>query len=160
MRALFLLTLLACGSDNGETGSTPVISDEDTRAIDLWDELSGYETWEQHADWTGIVASEDGTHGDFVSIWMNDTAAAAINTGGGGDLPEGSIIVKEGYNDEAGADMKGLTVMLKEEGWGDDGWFWAKFDTDGGGGIQLSGAASACSDCHASGQDAVLFTTW
>ena len=111
-----------------------------------------------------MVLSEDGTHGDYVSIWMNDTAAAAINSGGGGDLPEGSIIVKEGYNDVSGGgvgdELKGVTAMLKEEGWGDDGWFWAKFDTDRGGGVLLAGAVAACANCHAGGQDAVLFTTW
>ena len=164
MHGIYLLALLACGSDNEKSGSDSVISDEDARAIDLWDELSGYETWEQHSDWTGMVLSEDGTHGDYVSIWMNDAAAAAIDSGDGGDLPEGSIIVKEGYNDVPGGgvgdELKGLTVMLKEEGWGDDGWFWAKFDTDRGGGVQLAGAVAACANCHAGGQDAVLFTTW
>jgi hypothetical protein len=160
MRALFFLSLLACGSDKVDTGSGSVISDEDARAMDLWSDLDGYDTWEQHADWTGIVASSDGTHGDYVSIWMNDTAAATIHAEGGGDMPEGSIIVKEGYNDEAGADIKGVTVMLKEEGWGDDGWFWAKYDTDGSGGVQLAGAVSACAGCHAGGQDGVLFTSW
>ena len=160
MRALLLVTLLACGSDKSDSGSGGIISDEDARAIDLWGDLDGYDTWEQYADWTGVLASDDGTHGDYVSIWMNDTAAAAINAGGGGDMPEGAIIVKEGYNDDAGADMKGLTVMLKEEGWGDDGWFWAKFETDNSGDVVLAGGVSACADCHAGGQDGVLFTTW
>ena len=160
MHGIYLLALLACGSDNEKSGSDSVISDEDARAIDLWDELSGYETWEQHSDWTGMVLSEDGTHGDYVSIWMNDAAAAAIDSGDGGDLPEGSIIVKEGYNDEAVADMKGLTVMLKEEGWGDDGWFWAKYPTDGSGIATIAGTSSGCTGCHSTGQDSVRFTSW
>ena len=159
MRAVICLVILACGADKADSGSS-IISDEDSRAIGLWSDLEGYDTWEQHADWTGVVASEDGTHGDYVSIWMNDSAAATINAGAGEDMPEGAIIVKEGYSDEAGAEIGGLTVMLKEEGWGDDGWFWAKFAADGSGDVELAGSVSACAGCHASGQDGVLFTAW
>ena len=77
----------------------------------------------------GVSASEDGTHGASVQIWMNDLAADAIAAGDGADMPEGAILVKEGYGSEDGA-ANGITVMAKESGWGDDGWFWAKYAGD------------------------------
>lgn len=160
MRWSVLVLLMACGSNSADTGEGDGPSAEETRAVELWTELEGYETWEQHADWTGVVASEDGTHGDYVSIWMNDTAAAAINAGKGGELPEGAILVKEGYNDAEGTDLKGFTVGIKEAGWGDDGWFWAKYDLDNPEPAQVAGSGNACSDCHAGGQDGVLFVSW
>ena len=160
MRAFVFLCLLACATDEGDSGSGGIISAEDAAAVDVWDEIQGYEEWEQHADWTGIVASEDGTHGDYVSIWMNDIAASAINAGDGGEMPEGAILVKEGYLDAEGTEFKGLTVMKKEAGWGDSGWFWAKYDPENPDPAQLAGEVSACSGCHAGGQDSVLFATW
>jgi hypothetical protein len=75
-------------------------------------------------------------------------------------MPEGAILVKEGYKDADGAESKGITVMLKEAGWGDDGWFWTKYPADGSGESVLAGSPNACTDCHEDGQDSVLFTTW
>jgi hypothetical protein len=142
------------GSDTGEVNAAGV------RADALWQSLEGYADWAQHSDWTGIQASDDGTHGAFVSIWMNDLAAGALAAADGADMPEGAIFVKEGYQDADGAEIKGLTVMLKEAGWGDDGWFWAKYPTDGSGVATVAGDASSCSSCHSSGQDSVRFTSW
>jgi hypothetical protein len=164
LRILFFLTPLlfaACGdgtkSDAEETGEIDAAVE---RAETLWQEMDGYADWAQHSDWTGVAASEDGTHGAFVSIWMNEVAATALAAADGADMPEGAIFVKEGYTDEAGADLKGITVMIKEADWGDDGWFWAKYPTDGSGVASLAGSVSGCNGCHSTGQDSVRFTSW
>ena len=163
MRYLVLPTLLlACGkadNDPDTSADSGAISAEDQRAADLWAELEGYSEWQQHEDWMGVSASEDGTHGAFVQIWMNDLAADAIAAGDGADMPEGAILVKEGYGSEDGA-ANGITVMAKESGWGDDGWFWAKYAGDGSGSVQLAGSVNGCTGCHSGGQDSVLFVTW
>ena len=152
--------VLACATKDDTSPDTSELSPEDERAAQPWEEMSGYSDWDQHADWTGVVASEDGTHGPFVSIWMNDVASDAIAAADGADLPEGAILVKEGYADEGAESANGITVMVKESGWGDDGWFWAKFAGDGSGDIQLAGSVSGCTGCHSSGQDSVKFVTW
>lgn len=164
MRILFFLTpvvFAACGADpqtdDQETGG---LDAEAVRAEALWQEMDGYSDWAQHSDWTGIAASEDGTHGAFVSIWMNEVAATALAAADGADMPEGAIFVKEGYTDEAGADLKGITVMIKEADWSDDGWFWAKYPTDGSGVATLAGSVGGCAGCHSTGQDSVRFTSW
>jgi hypothetical protein len=161
---LFLAPIVfaACGTDTKSDDSTDSGEEnaEQDRADQLWLDLEGYSDWAQHTDWTGVVASEDGTHGAFVSIWMNDIAATAIAAADGADMPQGAIIVKEGYSDAAGAELGGITVMLKESGWGDDGWFWAKYPTDMSGTANLAGSPSGCTGCHTSGQDSVRFTTW
>ena len=158
-----LIPLLGCSggktTDDTSTDSGGM-SAEDQRATDLWSELSGYESWDQLEEWTGIVASDDGTHGAFVSIWMNNLAAETIAAGGGTDMPAGAILVKEGYSDAEGAESKGITVMVKESGWGDDGWFWAKYPADDSGVAVLAGSVNGCTGCHSSGQDSVRFASW
>lgn len=159
---LLLLPLaLACG-DKDDTGA------DDTGAVDadlataqqIWTEIVGYDGWNQTAEWTGVQESADGTHGSHVQIWLNDDAYDVIAAGAGGELPDGSILVKEGYSDSSGATVNAVTVMKKIAGYdaehGD--WFWVNYDLDGS--VNLYGQVSGCYGCHSSGQDFVLFTTW
>ena len=158
-----LIPLLGCSGGKSTDDTSPDtagVSPEDQRATELWEELTGYESWDQLEDWTGIVASDDGTHGAFVSIWMNSQAADTIAAGDGSEMPSGAILVKEGYSDAEGAESKGITVMVKESGWGDDGWFWAKYPADGSGVAVLAGSVNGCTGCHSAGQDSVMFATW
>ena len=75
-------------------------------------------------------------------------------------MPEGAIIVKEGYDDVDGTIVTGVTVMSRESGWGDSGWFWAKYDPADPEPAQYAGEVSGCTGCHSAGQDSVMFTTW
>jgi len=157
------LVLAACATDT-KGGDDAVDSGgpdaAELRAADLWPDLEGYADWAQHEDWTGVVASEDGSHGPHVSIWMNQLAADAIAAADGGAMPEGAILVKEGYSDAEGTDSNGITVMLKEADWGDDGWFWAKYKAGTDGEVALAGSPTACTGCHSTGQDSVRFVSW
>ncbi|MCB9780912.1 MAG: cytochrome P460 family protein [Alphaproteobacteria bacterium] len=162
--ALSAGSLVGCGDKDGDTG---VGDDGDSKddanlatAQALWTEIDGYEGWSQTADWIGIQPSVDGTHGDYVQIWANTTAYGTITGGGGGDMPDGAVLVKEGYDDETGSTLTGITVMKKVDGFDADNgdWFWAKYQADGT--IELYGSVSGCSGCHSSGQDYVQFETW
>lgn len=148
------LLLAACTSksdgDSGESGEDAVLADE------LWSAMSGYEDWGQLEDWTGVVASSDGTHGDHVQIWANEVAVAALSAGS--PVPDGGIIVKAGYDDADGSSLRGLTAMQKIEGYSadSDDWFWAQFDAASGA-ASMAGAPSGCTGCHSAYDDYTAF---
>ena len=143
--------LTACvGGGDGKTGEDPL-------AGELWEEIQGYQSWAQHANWSGIQSSAS-THGPYVQIWYNDTTEAAEAGEQGSGMPDGSILVKEGYLDEEGTDLKAITVMKKLEGFDPDkgDWYWASYAADGS--VFTSGASDFCSSCHAAAEnDYVLF---
>lgn len=132
-----LLALAACASLG-----TPA---DEAHVSDLWERMQGYENWEQVEGWEGIVFSVDGTHGQYVQIWANDVAMGDLAA-----LPVGSIVVKEGYSDEAGDGLKAITVMERREaGYDPDNgdWFWGRYGADGS--PTHAGRVGFCSDCHA-----------
>ena len=104
MEVYYAFLLLACGDDTKDTG----VSEEDAA---LWEEnfrLFGLATIE---NWTGVNAS-DSVHGVAMQTWYNDTAYEGLMQGEEA-MPNGSIIVKEGYADAEGSDINAITVMKK-----------------------------------------------
>lgn len=159
------LLLAACsgGEDTEPTSSdtdTLDTSDADVQlALELEALIDGYTGWQQLEAWTGIVYSEDGTHGDYVQIWYNDVAFDTVETGGGGGMADGAILVKQGYSDEDGTQKNNLTVMWKNSEYaGSTGWFWANWSSEGV--LNAYGEPNGCVSCHASGQDYVTTATW
>ncbi|RME20870.1 MAG: hypothetical protein D6798_19450 [Deltaproteobacteria bacterium] len=160
LSTLALIPLLAaCGDKGGDDTGGAVDADLAT-AQDIWSEIAGYDSWNQTADWTGIQESADGTHGSHVQIWLNDLAYDTIEAGAGGDMPDGAILVKEGYSDSSGASLNAITAMKKISGFDSEhgDWFWVNYSEDGT--VNMYGSESACYGCHESGQDYVRFTTW
>lgn len=144
---MLMLLSMACG-----TGGDAEV---DALTQTVQDELdAGYEDWGQVAEAEGIVESAS-VHGSHVQIWFNDDALGTIDAAGGEDLPAGSMIVKQGYNDADGTDLGDLTVMYKDAAFG---WFWYSETADGE--VKEAGAVDMCSNCHAGGQDMVLVTSW
>lgn len=138
-----LVALSACSKDE-PTDSAGALSEEELATM-LWDEIQGYESWDTPESWPENSVSADGTHGAYVSIYINDVEAA-----GGGD---GAIIVKKGYDSAEGADPKdGVTVMWKTADFeSESGWFWAKYDDAGE--ASVTGEAGACTGCHSASSD-------
>ncbi len=154
LRCTPLLLTLACAEKGADSA--------DGAALALWDEIQGYSAYEQHPDFAGIQVSEDGTHGPFVQVWLNPTAAGAAAGGGSETMPDGAIVVKEGYDDGAGTSLRSITVMKKVDGSDPDhgDWLYAAFTENGS--VQTSGADAAdyCSGCHSVGQDYIRAFTW
>jgi len=117
-------------------------------------DMQGYVSWGQHADWTGIVESTDGTHGSHVQIWFDDAFLGALAEGGGAAMPEGAVAVKQGYHDAAGDDLGKLLAHQRQS---DGHLFYAVWDD---GELENYGRPDACTDCHALGQDEVMAVTW
>jgi hypothetical protein len=149
--SLFGLSLLiGCGEKAEEEAS------EDQRlAEDLWADIGDYSSWDQPASWEGLQPSES-THGLSVSIWLNEVASQALTNEEA--IPTGGIIVKEGFNDAEGTNLKSITVMKKVDGYNSNAgdWFWAAYGGDGT--VNVSGADDFCISCHAGGDDYVMFT--
>lgn len=154
---MMLLSLTACGSDakgDGDTG----LSAGSAKAEELRGLIDGHESWPQRVD--GITPSGNG-HGAFVQNWLNTTADAHVAMGDGSAMPDDAILVKQGYSDEAGAELGNLTVMWKTEG----DWFWVAFNPAGDV-IQEGFTADVegpCSGCHTSDpgqQDLVISYDW
>src|SRR5687767_11780408 len=80
-------------------------------------------------------------HGREVAVFVNKPIADALAAPNPiRSWPEGSIIVKESYDED---DVVLLAVMEKRT----DGWYWAEYDGDGE--PIYSGKPQICTDCHA-----------
>jgi hypothetical protein len=132
-----LVVLAGCGDNQDPAGARELwrrIQAEDYRS---WPRAPGYET----------RRSSRAPHGNRVDIYINDTIASALVAGDALDAwPDGSLIVKDGFDD---SDLDLVAVMEKRLG----GWFWAEYDDEGD--ASYSGEPELCTDCHESGDDGV-----
>lgn len=116
-------------------------SEEDAAQADqLKEAMAGYADWETVP---GFDEWEQGTsvHGRVVRYFVNDVALDNM-----ADLPDGSIIVKEGYNRDRV--LQAVTVMQRIEGVDPENgdWFWARYSPSGE--LTHAGSVSMCIDCH------------
>lgn len=148
------LLLLGCAADtDGDlAGADPLQAEREALAEEVWADMAGYETWGQADPWTGIQPTSDGSHGDYVQIWLDDTALASL---GAAEAAVGSTVVKRAYADAEGAEpAAGLTVMRKldSEAVAETGWLWIALNAESGV-ISKAEDSGGCASCHASGTD-------
>lgn len=143
--------------DSGDSGDgSGGLSAEEQALLDtLQSAMTGYETWDQLGDHAGIEPRPGGPHGDYIETWLNSSAYDTVQAGGGTDMPAGAVLVKQGYDDEAGAQKRFLTAMMKDASYG---WFWVSWNNAGD--IAAIGQPSSCVSCHSAGQDMVRITSW
>jgi len=119
--------------------------DAPAEAASLWDRIHaapGFSTWRRAPGYATRRPSFT-AHSRAVDIYVNDVVSAALATPPPGPtrrLPDGSIIVKEGFG--GSGDRALVAVMEKREG----EWFWAEYDDAGE--PLFSGRPSVCLDCH------------
>lgn len=141
MRALTILILLTggCADDGGEF--LEQLREQDYRSFDR---APGWETPRQPA--------AGGPHGSFLDLYVNDTVAEAVAAAAPLDAwPEGSLIVKDAWADEAGQDLRFVAAMEKREG----RWFWAEYRGNDDAVVEAI-EPSQCTGCHDPGDDGVL----
>jgi len=157
VRTMVTMALLIAGCDGG--GDTDEGMTDQEIGEQIGQEIEGWEDWTTIEPWDGIQPSSDCTHGAYVEITFNDLAAQAY---GSDDLPDGSLIVKRGYDAPDGSEPRGfVTVMKKIDGYDPDtnDWFWLRIADDGTLSDDAIGKATFCSSCHAAGGTDYLLTT-
>jgi hypothetical protein len=132
-----LLGVLSCGDNQDDAGARALLARVKKEAYRSWDRPAGWETRRKSA----------APHGDAVDIYVNDVVVEALLTPNASRLwPEGSLIVKEGYDD---GELDLVAIMEKRS----DGWYFAEYDSDGD--PSYSGHPDTCIDCHKQGNDYV-----
>lgn len=157
-------SLAACQPDAAETGDEAAIPDEadtdaamavneaaqlpDTTETAVWNHLQEADYRANWDLWPGTDELYEGTepHGMLLTTYANATASTALAEGMVGDLPEGSIIVKENYMPDS--TFAAATVMMKVDGYNVDhqDWLFAKYQPDGT--VDAFGRAQGCQTCH------------
>lgn len=122
-----------------------------------------YQNWAPVPGQSDAAYPGESPHGAFLKMYLNRKAA-----GSPGNLPDGSIIIKENYEAD-GKTLAAITVMYRTKGYnqaaGD--WYWVKYNPDGTvatappekGSARLSGKPKGCIECHggAEGDDFAFF---
>jgi hypothetical protein len=118
-------------------------------AAELWTRIheAKYSTWDR-APGYAMRRPTEAPHSDAVEIFVNDVVATALVGPAITAWPDGSLIVKDGYDSDGDLDI--VAAMEKR---GSD-WFWVEWDASGE--SAYSGKPSICTDCHAPGADGVL----
>ena len=137
-----LLTTAGCAENQQAKDLLEQLQDDDYRA-----------TYARAPGWPdALMPSAGGPHGSHVDIYVNDILAEAIESGDQLTAwPDGSLIVKDGWNNAEGTDLKYVAAMEKR---GDD-WFWAEYDDADK--VEFAGYnLKTCTNCHDAGDDQVL----
>ena len=130
-------------AETPETGAAPEPTGEEIQAYVT--EENDYKNWELWPG-TGELDPGKGPHGDQITIYVSDSALSAIEEQAG-VMPEGSTVLKEGYDSEG--ELISVVVMHKVEGFDPEynDWFWLEYDADGE--IKAEGRVLSCQNCHA-----------
>lgn len=143
------LGLLMLGGCPVSPDGQPAAAREPTGA-DLFARLQSpvpYDQWARFPDAQGTLVSSF-PHGPMSRVFINNKVEQALSQFDG-ELPDGSIIVKENIGENPGEKAGMLTVMWKVKGFNPDGgdWFWAAMSPDGQ--ISAAGRVESCMNCHA-----------
>lgn len=89
-------------------------------------------------------------HTKVVKIYVNETALSVADKFPG-EMPEGSIIVKDNFTGDSvdsPGELGAVTVMYKVDGFNPDGndWWWGKIQPDGT--VDAAGTPAGCIGCH------------
>jgi hypothetical protein len=144
MRLEFALVVLAL------VFATACRENQDPQGADaLWQRISdkSYRSYRRAPGYASRTKS-NAPHGNEVEIFVNDTVSKTLDSQGALSWPDGSLIVKEGYDDTS---LALVAVMEKRNG----EWYWAEYDGEGN--TLYSGKPSICVNCHSgSSSDSVL----
>ncbi|MBI4557448.1 MAG: Ig-like domain-containing protein [Candidatus Hydrogenedentes bacterium] len=106
-----------------------------------------YDEWTQFPDAQGSFDSSP-PHGPKSRVFINGVVNDALAANFTGSLPDGSIIVKESFDENMVESGDSLTVMWKVDGFNPDAndWFWSMNSSDGK--VLAEGKIQGCISCH------------
>jgi hypothetical protein len=110
-------------------------------------ETDPFQDWARFPEAQGLIESA-APHGPFARVWINGPVEDVVLTGLGGNLPDGSIIVKENLGESTSEKADAWTIMWKVSGYDPDNndWFWANVTPDGD--VNAEGRVEGCITCH------------
>lgn len=156
-----VFTVIGCtGYDSGDPEPGPDTSGEaQPNATDLYEQITQEDNYKEWTLWPGLGELNEGTsvHGELITIYVSDAAFNAIENKEG-VMPDGSIIVKEGYNPDE--ELTRVLVMYKVQDYDPENndWFWAVYSPQGE--VATEGKVAGCIDCHSANADNdYLFTS-
>ncbi|MFU8813834.1 MAG: cytochrome P460 family protein [Pseudomonadales bacterium] len=139
--------VLALGQGTGDVqAGEHDLPEPDAEAV--WNYLNEANYEQEWQLWPGTQARYEGTepHGMLLTTYVNSAAYEAL-TEFPGQMPRGSIIVKENYTPDE--ELAAVTVMYKaEQGYNPEhnDWYWLKRQVDGT--VDATGRAEGCQACH------------
>jgi hypothetical protein len=118
-------------------------------AAELWTRIhdAKYQSWDR-APGYAMRRATNAPHSDAVEIFVNDVVANALSGSAITAWPDGSLIVKDGYDSDGDLD---IVAAMEKRG---SEWFWVEWAADGE--SLYSGKPEICTDCHGPGADDVL----
>lgn len=129
--------------DENATGSEEIVPLDGVSVYSYLKE-NNYHGWSL---WPGTkeMTSSSAVHGAFVTVYVSDAGLAAIN-GGAKEVPYGTIVVKDGFNENK--ELTATVVMYKVKGFDPEhnDWFWAAYTATGN--VTNEGILSPCYNCH------------
>lgn len=136
-----------CTSTAMPPGSSGSSSPTGRQLATLITETDPYQQWSEFPDRQGTLPSVL-PHGPMSRVFINAAVESALATDFTGQLPDGSIIVKENVGTSPEVTEAALTVMWKVQGFDppNNDWFWANVTPDGQ--IAAEGKVQACAACH------------
>ncbi len=126
-------------------------TEEDKILFDKAKVATGFTYYKNNS--TVLASSPQTAHNAFFRVRFNAIAQAVLTDNGrlpaGGSFPDGSLIVKELYDSQAGS-LQLLAVMEKSTGNSLSGanWLWAEYKSDGALGYSISKKGEGCTGCH------------
>lgn len=129
----------------------------DRIAKELWELIHREEYRINWQMWPGKPPFYNGSHphGALLTTYLNEQSYNAV-VNKEGEMPPGSIIIKENYDPEK--NLGAITVLYKLAGFDpeNNNWFWVKFAPDGvpmtmdkdGKSMTLAGKVPGCIGCH------------
>ena len=152
---------LAMGMDSARSDAGPVRATTmpDTTAAALWSHLEAEDYAANWDLWPGTEQLYEGTepHGMLLTTYVNSKAAAGLEDGRLGDLPAGSIVVKENYKPDG--TLVAVTVMMRVPEYNPDhqDWLFAKYGVDGA--AEAFGRVPMCQSCHSAAESGAYLDT-
>lgn len=133
------------GTNESETAESETGSQAD--AAELYTQITEGNSYKGWALMPGTAEMDpgNGVHGDMITVYVSDDALAAIENKAG-VMPNGSIILKEGYS--SGGELQDIVIMQKVDGFDPEhnDWYWAAYSPDGE--VLSEGSLSTCYNCH------------
>lgn len=148
-RCLVFIVCLSFVAGCSEEASSP----EADRIRDELNAADYAQTFARAPGWeTPRLPEAGGAHGRFVDIYINNIVLEALASEVAlARWPDGSLIVKDGWNDAEGRQHLFFAFMERRP----EGWFWGEYRGDGS--LVAAGVDEPrCANCHSAGQDSVF----